>query len=165
MAPPGVAREPLLRRCLTLLTGFDGIDGIDGEDEAGVLRQAMVQVSALGTGRAEAGYPWLGAGLVRCPYDGQRATEALDTQVREPAGRDGPVRFPRRARGWAFGLRERDGLRAPHGPGGPHAPEGLYGALVVSCRDRPGAAPDHRDSRLNLQVATRIWKIMRSGPE
>ncbi|MFD0447411.1 hypothetical protein ACFQ10_41835 [Streptomyces indonesiensis] len=92
MAPPGVAQEPLPRRCLTLFTGFDGIDG---EDEAGILRRAMAQVGALGTGRAEAGYLRLGEGLVRCPYDGQRATEALDTQVREPAGRDGPVRFPR----------------------------------------------------------------------
>ncbi|MGW7690756.1 PucR family transcriptional regulator [Streptomyces asiaticus] len=147
MAPPGVAQEPLLRRCLTLFTGFDGIDG---EDEAGILRRAMVQVSALGTGRAEAGYLRLGEGLVRCPHDGQRATGALDTQVRELAGRDGPVRFPRRAWGWAFGLRERDGLRGPHGPGGPHAPDGLYGALVVSYRDRPG-----EDERLLLTLLVR----------
>ncbi|GAA0916390.1 MULTISPECIES: hypothetical protein [Streptomyces violaceusniger group] len=147
MAPPGVAQEPLPRRCLTLFTGFDGIDG---EDEAGILRRAMAQVGALGTGRAEAGYLRLGEGLVRCPYDGQRATEALDTQVREPAGRDGPVRFPRPAWGWAFGLRERDGPRGPHGPGGPHAPDGLYGALVVSRRDRPG-----EDERLLLTLLVR----------
>ncbi|MBP8535023.1 CdaR family transcriptional regulator [Streptomyces sp. MK37H] len=156
MAPPGVAQELLLRRCLTLFTGFDGVAG---EDEAGILRRAMAQVSALGTGRAEAGYLRLGEGLVRCPYDGQRATEALDTQVRELAGRDGPVRFPRRAWGWAFGLRERDGLRGPHEPHGPHnrddlrgphAPDGMYGALVVSYRDRPG-----EDERLLLTLLVR----------
>ncbi|CDR05067.1 PucR family transcriptional regulator [Streptomyces iranensis] len=150
MAPPGVAQDLLLRRCLTLFTGFDGIDG---EDEAEILRRAMAQVSAVGTGRAEAGYLRLGKGLVRCPYDGQRATEALDTQVRELAGRDGPVRFPRRAWGWAFGLRERDGLRGPHEPDRPHkphAPDGLYGALVVSYRDRPG-----EDERLLLTLLVR----------
>ncbi|AGP53575.1 PucR family transcriptional regulator [Streptomyces rapamycinicus] len=168
MAPPGVAQDLLLRRCLTLFTGFDRIDG---EDEAGILRRAMAQVGAVGTGRAEAGYLRLGERLVRCPYDGQRATEALDTQVRELAGRDGPVRFPRRAWGWAFGLRERDGLRGPHERDGlpgpherdglagphepdrphkPHAPDGLYGALVVSYRDRPG-----EDERLLLTLLVR----------
>ncbi|MGV9850149.1 transcriptional regulator [Streptomyces sp. NPDC003442] len=147
MAPPGVAQDLLLHRCLTLFTGFDRIDG---EDEAGILRRAMTQVSTVGTGRAEAGYLRLGEGLVRCPYDGQRTTEALDTQVRELAGRDGPVRFPRRAWGWAFGLRERDG---PHGRDdlrGPPAPDGLYGALVVSNRDRPG-----EDERLLLTLLVR----------
>ncbi|MCQ8190063.1 hypothetical protein [Streptomyces rugosispiralis] len=102
MAPPGVAQDPLPRRCPTLFTGFDGVEG---QGEAEIPRRAMAQVSAAGTGRAEAGCLRLGAGLARCPYDGQRATEALETQVREPAGRDGPVRSPRRAWGRAFGLR------------------------------------------------------------
>ncbi|MCQ6248136.1 PucR family transcriptional regulator [Streptomyces malaysiensis] len=138
MAPPGVAHDLLLRRCLTLSTSFDGVDG---QDEAGILRRAMAQVSAVGTGRAEAGYLRLDEGLVRCPDDGPRATEALDAQVRELAGRDGPVRFPRRAWGWAFGLRER---------GGPDEPDGLHGALVVSYRDRPG-----EDERLLLSLLVR----------
>ncbi|WNF00064.1 helix-turn-helix domain-containing protein [Streptomyces luomodiensis] len=143
MAPPAAAHDPLLRRCLTLFSGFDGIED---QDEAAILRRAMAQVSAVGTGRAEAGYLRLvdgdgGGGLVRCPHDGARATGALDAQVRELAGRDGPVRFPRRAWGWAFGLRV---------PDGPHEPDGLHGALVVSYRDRPG-----EDERLLLRLLVR----------
>ncbi|MGW7616827.1 PucR family transcriptional regulator [Streptomyces antimycoticus] len=150
MALPGAAHDLLLDRCLTLFTSFDGIDGQDGAE---ILRRAMAQVSAVGTGHAEAGYLRLGEGLVRCPLDGQRATEALDAQVRELAGRDGPVRLPRRAWGWAFGLRAPDGPREPDGPcepGGPHAPDGLHGALVVSYRDRPG-----EDERLLLTLLVR----------
>jgi sugar diacid utilization regulator len=136
MAPPGAADELMLR----FLTMFDS------QDETEILRRAMAQVSAVGPGRAEAGYLLLGDGLVRCPDDGFRATAALDAQVRELAGRDGPVRFPRRGWGWAFALREPDGLRvpdplcAPPGPYGPDGmtPDGLRGALVVSSRDRPG---------------------------
>ncbi|MFF7652547.1 PucR family transcriptional regulator [Streptomyces sp. NPDC007983] len=143
MAPSGVADE-LMLRCLTMF---------DSQDETEILRRAMAQVSTVGPGRAEAGYLLLGGGLVRCPDDGHghRATSALDARVRELAGRDGPVRFPRRAWGWAFALREPDGLREPERPrepdglpapdrpvpGGP-APGGLRGALVVSSRDRPG---------------------------
>ncbi|WP_064457236.1 helix-turn-helix domain-containing protein [Streptomyces hygroscopicus] len=138
MAPPAAAHDSLLRRCLTLFRGFDGVGG---QDEAEILRSAMAQVSAVGAGRAEAGYLRLGDALVRCPHDGARATEALDAQVRELAGRDGPVRFPRRAWGWAFGLRE---------PGGAEQPDGLRGALVVSHRDRPG-----EDERLLLGMLVR----------
>ncbi|RNF87317.1 transcriptional regulator, partial [Streptomyces botrytidirepellens] len=142
MAPSGVADE-LMLRCLTMF---------DSRDETEILRRAMAQVSTVGPGRAEAGYLLLGDGLVRCPDDGFRATAALDAQVRELAGRDGPVRFPRRAWGWAFALREPDGLGAPDvrrapdgacvdGPRVSHGsgpPDGLRGALVVSSRDRPG---------------------------
>ena len=137
MAPSGVADE-LMLRCLTMF---------DGRDETEILRRAMAQVSTVGPGRAEAGYLLLGDGLVRCPDDGFRATAALDAQVRELAGRDGPVRFPRRGWGWAFALREpegpgaSDGLGAPDGAcvsDEPRAPAGLRGALVVSSRDRPG---------------------------
>lgn len=138
MAPPGAAHELLLHRCLTL---FDSFDGVDSRDEAEILRQAMAQVGAVVPGRAEAGYLQLGGALVRCPHDGLRATAALDAQVRELAGRDGPVRFPQRAWGWAFGLRE---------PGGSHAPSGLRGTLVVSARDRPGD-----DERFLLSVLVR----------
>ncbi|WP_435240873.1 PucR family transcriptional regulator [Streptomyces cucumeris] len=116
----------LLSRCLAMF---------DSRDEAEILRRAMAQVSVVGPGRAEAGYLLLGDALVRCPHDGLRATAALDAQVRELAGRDGPVRFPRRAWGWAFGLRE---------------PGGLRGALVVSSRDRPGD-----DERFLLGVLVR----------
>ncbi|MET7762634.1 helix-turn-helix domain-containing protein [Streptomyces sp. NPDC005393] len=138
MAPLGAAHDLLLDRCLTLFYSFDGVDG---RDEAEILRQAMAQVGAVVPGRAEAGYLLLGGALVRCPHDGLRATAALDAQVRGLAGRDGPVRFPQRAWGWAFGLRE---------PGGPRAPSGLRGALVVSARDRPGD-----DERFLLSVLVR----------
>ncbi|WP_055557056.1 helix-turn-helix domain-containing protein [Streptomyces sp. NBRC 110028] len=160
MARSGVADE-LVLRCLTMF---------DSRDETEIVRRAMAQVSTV-AGRAEAGYLLRGDGLVRCTDDGHgsRATPALDARVRELAGRDGPVRLPRRAWGWAFALREPDGLREPErrrepdgppepdglpGPDGPGperpGPDGLRGALVVSSRDRPG-----EDERFLLSLLVR----------
>ncbi|MFJ5534000.1 PucR family transcriptional regulator [Streptomyces sp. NPDC093261] len=88
-----------------------------------ILWLAMAHVSALGPFRAEAGYLMSGDRLVRVPLNEEQAGEPVDRAVGELAENDGPVAFPERRWGWAFGLREADRL---------------LGYLVLSSRLRPG---------------------------
>ncbi|MGW3724404.1 PucR family transcriptional regulator [Streptomyces sp. NPDC000851] len=105
----------------------------DGSD---VLRLAMVHVGSLGPFRAEAGYLMTGHELVRAPSKDEQADEPVDRRVRELAEADGPVVFPGRSWGWAFGLREAGGL---------------LGYLVVSSRLLPG-----RRDRLLITALVRL---------
>lgn len=112
----------------------------DSRDETEILHRAMAQVAALGPGRAEAGYLVVGGALTRCHDDGAAgadgiAAAALDERVRELGGRDGPVRLPGQAWGWAYALRE---------------PGGLRGQLVVS-----SGVPPSEDDRFWLTVLAR----------
>ncbi|MGW5479374.1 PucR family transcriptional regulator [Streptomyces sp. NPDC004008] len=88
-----------------------------------ILCLAMAHVSSLGPFRAEAGYLMAGDKLVRTPSNDEQVGEPVDRSVGELAEHDGPVTFPERRWGWAFGLREADGL---------------LGYLVLSSRLRPG---------------------------
>ncbi|MFG2660147.1 PucR family transcriptional regulator [Streptomyces sp. NPDC048425] len=96
-------------------------------DGGAILRMAMAQVSGLGPFRLEAGYLLTGDRIVRVPSRESEGGEAVDRRVRELVEADGPVVFPTRVWGWAFGLR---------GFGR------LLGYLVVSSRLRP-SAQDH----------------------
>ncbi|MBL1116598.1 hypothetical protein JK364_30030 [Streptomyces sp. 110] len=166
MAPPGVAQDLLPHRCLTLFTGFDGIDG---EDEAGILRRAMTQVSTVGTGCAEAGYLRLGEGLVRCPYDGQRAGLAAAAEdrfgnLRAWAGPGRPDPYPkpdperreellREAARRPRPVRVRDRLVAVADPRGE-----VLGALSLvdpegRADERAVRALDHAATSLGLELA------------
>ncbi|MDW6065395.1 hypothetical protein SAZ11_55845 [Streptomyces sp. FXJ1.4098] len=118
----------------------------DSRDETEILHRAMALVGAVGPGRAEAGYLMVGGALTRhhaaAGADAHPAA-ALDEQVRELAGRDGPVRLSGRAWGWAYALRE---------------PGGLRGQLVVSA-----GAPPSEDDRFWLTALARQTAAALSG--